>query len=307
MYKKLLVPLDGSALAEAALDHAAELVARIHLEEVILLHVYATQESEFTPTHKDYIDRAAETVRTKAGEVQQKIGTPVGDTTVEVRGELGTGKPAEEILHYAEQNNVDLIMMATHGRSGIKRWAMGSVADKVLRASKVPVWLFRAGMQKEAADDESLERTILVPLDGSPLAESVLPHVETLAKQRGTQATDIVLLAICEPIVPPAVYPVVAPVDLEADLSRAKQSDMGYLAGVEGRLKENGIEARAVVLVGKPADEIVDYGKNNPCDLIVMATHGRSGISRWVYGSVAEKLLSGASSPILLVRPHQDG
>ena len=304
MYKRLLVPLDGSALAEEALSHAGELAARIRLEEVTLLHVYATQESEFTVTHKAYIDRAVETVRTRASEARQKTGAPAGDALAEVRGELVTGRPAEEILRYAEQNNVDLMMMATHGRSGIKRWAMGSVADKVLRASKVPVWLVRAGMG-ERPDDESLRRTIVVPLDGSPLAESVLPHVETLAKQRGPQPIDIVLLAVCEPIVPPAVYPTVASVDWEADLSRSKQSNTGYLAGVQKRLKEDGIEARAVVLVGKPADEIVDYAKGNPCDLIVMATHGRSGVSRWVYGSVAERLLSGALIPILLVRPHR--
>jgi len=307
MYKRLLVPLDGSALAELAFSDAAELAVGLDLECIILLHIYAEDQAEFGATHKAYLDRAVETLRARWDEARQAMGDIAAESAPEIRSELAAGKPAEDILRYAESNGVDLIMMVTHGRSGIKRWAMGSVADKVLRASQVPVWLLRATTGEKPAPDTERGKTIVVPLDGSPLAESVLPHVETLARQRSHQPTEIVLLSICEPVVPPAVYPTVAPVDMEADLSRARDADMGYLAGVEKGLVHKGLSARSVVVIGKPADEIVDYARNNPCDLIVMATHGRSGISRWVYGSVAEKLISGAPSPVLLVRPADSG
>ena len=111
-----------------------------------------------------------------------------------MRGELAIGYPAEEILRYTEENDVDLIMMASHGLSGVRRWVLGSVADKVLRASGVPVWLVRAGVTEEIAYDKWPSKTILVPLDGSELAEAVLPHAEAVAKQRGAEIIEIVLL-----------------------------------------------------------------------------------------------------------------
>ena len=116
------------------------------------------------------------------------------------------GYPPDEILRYADENDVDLILMATHGRTGPKRWTMGSVADKILRASKVPVWLVRALIPDETPYDKWPSKTMLVPLDGSELAESVLPHAEALAKQRDTKLLEVVLLRVCEPTVAPSYY-----------------------------------------------------------------------------------------------------
>ena len=124
---------------------------------------------------------------------------------MKAEGEVVVGHPAEEILRYADEKEVDLILMATHGRSGIKRWALGSVADKVLRSSTIPVWLVRAGAPEQRTDDEGLIRKIIVPLDGSELSESVLPHVEMLVKQWGAELIDVVLLMVCEPLVIPPI------------------------------------------------------------------------------------------------------
>jgi len=305
MYKKILVPLDGSELAEMALAHVTELVGRVGLE-AILLYVCPTEERSSTAVNRAYVEHAAEAFRKRWEEAQQKAGIPAGDKTITVRGELAVSSPAEGILRYADENNIDLIVMATHGRSGIKRWAMGSVADKVLRASKVPVWLVRAGVSQEAISDKLPRRTMVVPLDGSKRAESVLPHVEALAKQRGTETVDIILLAVCEPTVLPSFYPDVAPIDLEADLAICQQTNKAYLAGVERRLRDSRLTVQSKTLTGRPADMIIDFAKANPSVLIVMATHGRSGVSRWVFGSVADKVLSGASNPIFLVRSQED-
>ena len=142
MYRRILVPLDGSELAEVVFTYAKELAGRLDVE-VLLLHVATPEEREFIPMHRSYIEHAADIVRRELQEVQERTGIKPGakPKPVEARGELAIGYPAEEILRYAEESNVDLILMATHGRSGLKRWSMGSVADKVLRASKVPVWL----------------------------------------------------------------------------------------------------------------------------------------------------------------------
>ena len=198
MYKRMLVPLDGSELAEVVFNYAKEFAGRLDLE-VVLLYVSTPAEEEFLPMHRAYIEHAADIVRRQSQEVQEKTDIQPGSKAVEARGELVVGHPAEEILRYADENTIDLILMATHGRSGIRRWAMGSVADKVLRASKVPVLLVRAGIPDEIVYDKWPRRTILAPLDGSELAESVLPHVEALAKQRGTELVDVVLLRVCEP------------------------------------------------------------------------------------------------------------
>jgi len=303
VYKRMLVPLDGSELAEVVFVYAKELAGRLGID-IILFHVCAPEEDKLLPMRRAYIERSVETIRRQSEELQKKTGTQPGSKAIEVRGEVATGYPAEEIIRYAEANDVDLILMATHGRSGIKRWTMGSVADKVLRASKVPVWLVRAELPKEIVYDQLPTRKILVLLDGSELAETVLPHVEAVAKQRGAELVDVILLSVCEPALLPSYYPAAMPLNWDDHVAKCKRSNGEYLAKIEKRLKEAGLKVRSEVLVGKPAEAIVDYVSKNPVNLIVMSTHGRSGPGRWVLGSVAEKVLLGVSSPILLVRPH---
>jgi len=304
MYKRMLVPLDGSELAEVAFTYAKELAGRLDLD-VVLLHVCVQQECDLAPMHRAYVERAAEIVRRESEEVQQRTGIQSGVRALEARAEVAVGHPAEEILRYADENDIDLILMATHGRSGVGRWAMGSVADKVLRASIVPVWLVRAGIPEEIVYDKWPRRTMLVPLDGSELAEAVLPHVEALAKQRGTELVDVVLLAICEPGVLPPDYPhAEGVINWDEHVAIVKGAKVQYLNGVEKRLTDAGLNVRSEVLMGDAANEIVDYATSSPFNLIVMSTHGRSGVSRWVFGSVAEKVLQGVSNPILLVRPR---
>lgn len=311
MYKRILVPLDGSELAEVVFVYIKELAGRLG-PDVILLRVYSPGERELLPMYQAYVERAAEIISRQSEEVRKRIGIQPGGKAVEARGELAVGYPAEEILRYADENNIDFILMATHGHSGIRRWAMGSVADKVLRASKIPVLLVRAGIPEEIVYDKWPKRTILVPLDGSELAETVLPHVEMLAKQHGAELVDVVLLRVCEHPVIPSDYPPTMRLSWEEhvkqEMARVRRVSEQYLAGLEKRLKDVGLRVRSEVLVGKtlggnPADEIIDYANRNPFNLIVMATHGRSGLSRWAYGSVAERVLLGVSCPIFLVRP----
>lgn len=308
MYKRMLVPLDGSERAELVFDYAKELAGRLDLD-LILLHVSGSSEHDLPSIHRAYIERAAEILRRQSAEVQEKTGGKPGGKALEARGELAVGNAAEEILRYADEKDIDLILIATHGRSGVKRWAMGSVADKVLRASKVPVWLVRAGIPEEIVHDKWPRRTILVPLDGSKLAESVLPHVEALAKQRGTELVDVVLLRVCElPVIsadyPEAIMELSWEEHVEQEKAWHKRAAERYLAEVEKRLSDAGLRVRSEVLLGRPIDEIIDYANKNPFNLIVLSTHGRTGVIRWAYGQVADKVLQRSTSPIFLVRPH---
>jgi nucleotide-binding universal stress UspA family protein len=300
----MLVPLDGSELSEVVLPYARELAGRLDLD-LTLLHVCEPHRSESQFVCRAYIEHAAETLQKQSREVQVKTGAPAAVKVVEAHAEVANGHPAEEIIGYAEGNKVDLILMATHGRSGVSRWVLGSVADKVLRASNIPVWLVRAGIPEEIVYDEWPKRTMLVPLDGSKLAESVLPHVEALAKQRGAETTNVVLLRVYERPFVTADYP---EPDWQEHVGRItdhfKHEAEQYLAGMQERLRRNGLKVSSEVLAGRPAEEIVNYVRNNHPNLVVMATHGSSGLSQWEYGNIADKVLRGISSPVFLVRPQ---
>jgi nucleotide-binding universal stress UspA family protein len=307
MYKRVLVPLDGSELAEMVFSYARDLAARLGLD-LFLLHVANPHERDLVPLHRAYVERAAEVLRRQSEELQKKAGAEPEGEQVTARGELAVGHPGEEILSYALSHDIDLIIMSTHGRSGIKRWALGSVADKILRVSKIPVCLVRAGVPEEVIHDRWPRTTFLVPLDGSELAESVIPHLEALANQWGPRLVDVVLLRVSEPIVVPSDYPPTAGLTWkeheEREIARSKTSCEEYLAGIQKRLEGMGLRTRSVALQGKPADEITEYCSSNPVNLVVMSTHGRSGISRWAYGSVADRVLAGICSPIFLIRPQ---
>lgn len=138
---------------------------------------------------------------------------------------------------------------------------------------------------------------MLVPLDGSELAEVVLPHVKAIAS--ASAAKKVILLRIVEPLpagTPPAVdYEVVQ----KAGLKAAQQ----YLAKIQARLAKDGLDVETRVLTGRPAETITDFVQREQVDFVALATHGRSGVSRWVYGSVADKLVRSLSVPVLIIRP----
>ncbi len=305
MYKRMLVPLDGSKIAEVVLPYAVELAGRLDLH-LVFLHICGPHEPETLPMCQAYIEHMAEMAMLKSREVQTKSGAQSGTRMVETRGEVIAGHPAEEILHYSDQNDIDLILLASHGRSGIRQWMIGSVADKILRASKVPVWLARAGIPEEIVYDEWPKRTMLVPLDGSQLSETVLPHVEALAKQRGAELVNVVLLRVCEQPFITADYP--GETDWEEHvkriMNRFKEISEQYLVQVKGRLSDAGLNVKSEVIMGKPADEIIEYAHRNPPNLIIMTTHGYSGLGNWAFGSVSDKVLYNIRSPVFLVRPH---
>jgi nucleotide-binding universal stress UspA family protein len=310
MYRRMLVPLDGSALAEVVLPYARVLAGRFNLD-VALIYVADKKESKSFLLPQAYVDRTADTIRRDIAKNQKKkSGVPRESQGIKVSGEVMVGYPAEEILRYTDTNDIDLILMATHGRSGISRWVMGSVADRVLRSSRIPVLLVRAGIPQDIANNEWPD-TMLVPLDSSGLAELVLPHVVALAKQPNAKTVKITLLMACEPLSIPAFAPpefLANWGDMAAkQMAKSRNSAKKYLTRIEKQLNSTGLTVSSEVLEGQAAEEIVNYAAKNGSSLIVMATHGRSGLSRWAYGSVAEKVLLAASSPILLVRPASTG
>lgn len=309
MYRRMLVPLDGSKLAEETFPYAQELAGRLDLD-LHFLHVCDPLES---PMRQIYLDKMAESVRAQIQKIQ---ATTVGKTAIrpiEVRGKVVKGYPAEEILKYAEENTIDIILMATHGAGGVRRWALGSVAYQVLHSSKIPVWLIRSGLPKEIVYDQLPHRTILVPLDGSKLAESALPHAEALAKQRGTHVIDILLLSVYAPSIYPAFYyfqtddlptvPSKYADYVQQVIDIIKERCEKYLKKIANQLISNGMRVKTEAILGDVSEEIIKYATKNPSQLIVMASHGHSGIDHLAFGSITEKILLNTNAPIFVVIP----
>ncbi len=144
-------------------------------------------------------------------------------------------------------------------------------------------------------------KKMLVPLDGSEFSECVLDHVRAIAK--GCQVPEVVLLGVAEPI-SRQVYYMVGMEDRVRDMQKETQDYVeSYLSKAADSLRKNGIAVQTVVVSGKPAEEILDYANKNQVDLIIMSTHGRSGVSRWVLGSVTDKVVRHSGAPMLTIAP----
>jgi nucleotide-binding universal stress UspA family protein len=289
MMYTILVPLDGSPLAEHALPFAARLAAatsaRLILSRVLPLSNLQPVEADLASADeaRAYLLRVGDRLTAKGHLVERT--TPWGE-------------PAAEILEQARSTQADLVVMGTHGRSGPGRWLYGSVADDVLRHALVPVVL----VPRDAAKPWSVDRTprILVPLDGSELAEAALGPARKLAARLGSE---IVLLQVI-PFPPYELYPGAVAAYLEvfdpdAQVVQAHQ----YLTQVAQRLRPTIKHVRIRAELGKPEALICQVAVAEKADLIIMATHGRTGLARLVLGSVATATLQHAAVPLMFVRP----
>ncbi len=141
---------------------------------------------------------------------------------------------------------------------------------------------------------------ILVPLDGSELAECVLPHVESIAKGCGVR--EVILVRVAEPFNLPSGYAYLSPEQIKEIDTENEVIAKDYLNQMVSQVKLDGVKVQTQVIIGKAADSLADYATKNGFDLIVIATHGRSGISRWAWGSVADRVLRSACVPVLMIR-----
>jgi nucleotide-binding universal stress UspA family protein len=214
-----------------------------------------------------------------------------------------TGHPAEVIIEAAESDRDTLIAMATHGRSGIRRWLLGSVAEKVLHGAENDVLLIRAMQPVESRRALQLER-LVVPLDGSELAEKALPCALALAKKMNLE---VVLLRVY--LMPGVAYPTgnYAP-DWKLLDQEKRQGASEYLEGKIKKLQNESLErVSSKVMEGSAAEKIIDLVRENPGSLIAMSTHGAGGVGRWVLGSVTERVVRHSDTAVLVVRAKRGG
>ncbi len=288
----IVVPLDGSELSEHAVPYASAM-AKATGAHLLVLTVWEEGEramiTNLPDLAEDLFKRGEEHYEGYLAGVAKQLEAE----GVTVETDVLLGDPTEEILRMIEQRAPRMLVMATHGRSGLSRWRYGSVANKMAREAPVPTMVVGPKVLEDAARGGAIRR-ILVPLDGSPLAESALRLALELA-----EALDAGL--ILSQVVRWPAQPFTLGVDVAEIMRQLTEAAQHYLLQTqEGLRTERPVETK--VLQGPPADALIDLAEAEGIDLVVMASHSRGGLALVVLGSVADRMLQG-SAPVLLVRP----
>jgi nucleotide-binding universal stress UspA family protein len=275
MYERIIVPLDGSKLAEAALPYAEELAAKMD-SYISLLSVLTDEDAGKEVQSETYLKKIAELTKYHAAKY---IGHNKGES-VKVLTSTRTGDPAEAIIQYAAKIPFQLIIMASHGRSGLNRWAVGSVTDKVVRSNiSQPVMLIRAKESRSDIREKRVLKKALVPLDGSEGSEAVIPYITKMASKL---QMELMLLEV-------------VPKDNHADAET-------YLQNWCTRLQTDGITAGYNICSGSIAEQIISVADELAFDLVAMTTHAKTSLTFWTLGSVAQKVFLGGNTPLLLIK-----
>jgi nucleotide-binding universal stress UspA family protein len=300
MIRTVLVPLDRSPFAEQALP-AAIAIARRAKAELHLLHVrtltppLAFQHVDWwsdalLQEEKDYLDKIAQRIRDEAG--------------VEPVVESREGNVPDIIRRHALNVGADLIVMTTHGHTGLSRTWLGSVADAVVRQDSTPVLMLRPDEHPVALDEHPLFSHVLIPLDGSAASETVLEEAARLGSLAHARYT---LVRVVAPVlVPVHPYAFAGPATRPDDDATAAEirGASEYLEKHVTALAETGLRVESKVQLGEhPAPTILEVARDVQADLIAMCTH-RHGPARYVLGSVADKVLRAGDLPILLMHPR---
>jgi nucleotide-binding universal stress UspA family protein len=287
-YQKILVPLDGSEIAEKALPYAKS-IAKLKNSNLTL----------FAVSLSIFVDRRDRLFTSYLEVNAEDLNTEGIETTTAIR----YGDVAEQIIEYTNNNKIDLIVMATHGYSGAKKWMFGSITQKVLYGTSIPVLLIKA---KSPVVSTEFNR-ILVPVDGSPFSESTFPYVVELAQYTDKE---VLLLHICEPPVVPSYGS--RPINQKWKKYRDEMWDevenlsATYLDKIMADIKRKGlkIEARVVkAQTGEVTKTILQISREENIDLTIIATQGRTGVNSLVYGNVANKIVEESPQPVMLIRP----
>jgi len=292
----VLIPLDGSRLSERSLAFVPSL-SRLEGFGLTLVSVVNPEEDVSMLGHAEASDREANVLQTYLHEIAADM---LKHHNLQVATEVLRGNPAEAILARLASGTTDLLVISTHGRSGIARWRIGSVADKLIRGAGCETLV----VGPHAADTEGwLEagavqpfKKILLPVDGSELAEQALAATQRFAKAFGSEVHVVRVINVTsygDGLMMESVY---TPQLIDTLQEAAEE----YVSGMAKRLgAPGGVSTK--VLVGSPAMTLEQYAEVNSVDLVVMTTHGRGGVARAALGSVTDRMLGG-SAPVLVVR-----
>jgi nucleotide-binding universal stress UspA family protein len=305
MFKNILVPLDGSFVGETALPYATALAGRVGASLTLvraaglplIVGDRGVEYARVIADAEEYLGGQAEALAARGFEVQ--TGVPFG------------GSPVAWITEEVSMRHADLIVMATHDRSGPNRWLHGSVAEEVVGHAGVPVLLVRATEGGRPMARLGVPRPeLVVPLDGSSLAEAALPLARGLAKALDGHIVLVGVIPtpgqlIAEQCGAMGTYVGVDHARLEGEAKDYVEAILRSLEASGPDAEASGPDAEATVRQGKPAVEIGEVARQHDAAAVVMTTHGRTGLVRALLGSVAGQVLYLGTSPVILVRPPE--
>ena len=298
MFSRMLIPLDGSKTAENVLPYGRRLAAVAHVAvELLGVVEMADIAGDIAANQATYAEALIREAVRNSTEYLESVARTFRNG--KVRCTVEQGRPQDVITAAAAAESDTLIAMATHGRSGVSRWLLGSVTEKVLRGTSNPLLVVRAPGDSKT-DGEAVLSSVIVPLDGSDIAETILSPVAALAKALEMQ---VILLRVYG--VPLATYgedDYYVPDYLELKDQIKDEAD-SYLNSRAGLLRQQGVaEVSTVIIEGSAADAIISLARKTPDNLVAMSPYGRSGLQRWILGSVTEKVVRHCEDPVLIAR-----
>jgi len=299
------VPHDGSALADSALPFAAEL-ARATGANVELLRVLEELRPIYDTTGRQliWIDPANPRAEMESPDLLSEAAKRLTTAGIQAKTVVRVGDPRKEILAEAETLDRPMILIASHGRGGLSRLVMRSVATRVVHQAECPVMLVKASAVDDQPERISLRR-ITVPLDGSELAEKALPYAMELAKDLGGR---VHLVRVAETFrdevteTPTHIFTSPSYKAMLEQFDKLEQEAQRYLDAMATKLSSDDVDVTWEIMSGDPWRQLLRYVERDDPDLIVMTTHGRGGLARWFYGSVSDRLLTTESTPLLVIR-----
>ena len=306
MYERILVPLDGSEFSERVLPVAKRLATDLSLP-VRLLHTIEPEHPSISQSLNErlYYIHSAHHRGLHARAYAEPVRAGLMESGISVDITVPQGEPGDAIVEEADRELGTLIAMSSHGRSGASRWWTGSVADRVLHRTRSPLLMIRPGDRRGAAASGEFGR-IVVPVDGSELAEQALPHAAYLGRAMGLVVELVRVVPSVEEYsglaaLGPASLVSQAPSYAEYRALVEGEAEE-HLAQLGGQLRQEGAMADWRILHGPAAATIIDHSVAREDALLVMTTHGRSGVARMVLGSVAERVVRQSGEPVLLIR-----
>ncbi len=307
MFTRILVPLDGSELAEQVLPYVRILGKGLQARVELLRVFEPVSPSLADPAHGLYLDRIIASVRTQMQDYVENVAASLRKDGLTVSTIVHEGNPAASIVQEAETIPDTLVAISTHGRSGITRWVMGSTTDKVLHATSHPLLIVRVRDRPVVGPGVKLN-SVLVPLDGSTIAEQALPYAVALATALGLNVILLRVTLSAEDYPLPASdfagYPLSR---IEGLIEMADAEAREYLETVCEKLREQGVDSvEGRVVHGHPGGTIIDMTRQIQDCLVAMTTHGVSGLDRWIRGSVANRVVRHSVDPVLVIRAMKD-
>jgi nucleotide-binding universal stress UspA family protein len=318
MFRRILVPLDGAARAEKAIPVAARL-AKASGGSLVLLQVVnmPVETSGFMYEPIVFTQADIDTEISKATKYLTTLSLEKELEGIGVQTLILMETTAPSILSAIQNNDIDLVVMSSHGETGLMRWVMGSVAQKIVRQSPVPVLVLRDGGPTLSEKSLTAPRA-LVSLDGSHLAESaILPAAQVVSALAGSARGVLHLVRVVT--YPPELEPLlISPSPVAAhSVQHEEEEAHKYMSDlIENRLQRDlapfNLDISSTVIfepdVAATLVRLAEKGDElrgtSGCELIAMATHGRSGLQRWAMGSVTERTLTATKLPMLVVRPE---